>query len=89
MIWTIVITAALLAVAVGVWLRLCDASRQPGQHRGSGRARRRDPDDQIRENHEEPPEQPHPHGAPRSSAGKGRRRQRQGALSYVWAMMQP
>jgi hypothetical protein len=45
-IWTIVITAAALAVAAGVWLLLRDARpRPPGQHRGSGRARRRDPRD--------------------------------------------
>jgi hypothetical protein len=57
-IWTIVITAAALAVAVGVWLLLRNArARPPGQHRGLGRARRRDPHDPIRQDYEEPHEQ--------------------------------
>jgi hypothetical protein len=60
-IWTIVITAAALAVAVGVWLLLRDASPQPpGQHRGSGHARRRDPHDPVIRDDEEPPDQDQP-----------------------------
>ena len=43
MIWVIVITAGAVLVVIGVWLLLRDASpKPPGQHRGSGRARRRD-----------------------------------------------
>jgi hypothetical protein len=58
MIWIVVISTALVLVAVGVWFLLRDASPQPpGQHR---RPRRRDPHDPIRENHEEPPEQDQP-----------------------------
>ena len=58
MIWVIVISAAAVLVVIGVWLLLRDASPQPpGQHRGSGRARRRDPHDPIRQDDEEPPEQ--------------------------------
>jgi hypothetical protein len=57
-IWTIVITAAALAVAVGLWVLLRNArARPPGQHRGLGRARRRDPQDPIRSDDEEPPGQ--------------------------------
>ena len=57
MIWTIVIIAAALAVAGGVWLLLRTARARPsGQHRGPGRARRRDPHDPIRQDNEEPPE---------------------------------
>jgi hypothetical protein len=43
--------------AVGVWLLLRDASPQPpGQHRDSGRARRRDPRDfPLTPDDEEPP----------------------------------
>ena len=56
MIWVIVISVAAALVVIGVWLLLRDASPQPpGQHRGSGRARRRDPHDQIRRDDEEPP----------------------------------
>jgi len=55
---TIVITAALLAVAVGVWRLLRNASAQPpGQHRGSGRARRRDPHDPVIREDEPSPEE--------------------------------
>ncbi len=55
-LWGIIITAALLLIVIGLWLLLRDATPQPpGQHR---RPRRRDPHDPIRENHEEPPEQP-------------------------------
>ena len=55
-VWGVVIVAALLLVAVGVWLLLRSANPH-GQHRGSGRAGRRDPHDPIRQDHEEPPEQ--------------------------------
>jgi hypothetical protein len=58
MIWVIVISAAAVLVVIGVGLLLRDASPQPpGQHRGSGRARHRDPHDPIRQDDEEPPEQ--------------------------------
>jgi hypothetical protein len=57
-IWTIVITAVALAVAVGVWLLLRNArARLPGQHRGLGRARRRDPHDPVIRDDEPPPEE--------------------------------
>ena len=56
-VWSVVIVAALLLVAVGVWLLLRRANPH-GQHRGSGRARRRDPHDPIRQDDEKPPEQP-------------------------------
>jgi len=57
-IWTIVITVAAVLVVVSVWLLLRDATPQPpGQHRGPGRARRRDPHDPvIRDDQEPPPE---------------------------------
>jgi hypothetical protein len=56
-IWVIVISAAAVLVVIGVWLLLRDASPQPpGQHRGPGRARRRDPRDfPLTPDHEEPP----------------------------------
>ena len=59
-VWVAVIVAAILAViVVAVWLWLRSASPQPpGQHRGPGRARRRDPHDPIRSDDEEPPGQP-------------------------------
>ena len=57
-VWVIVISAAAVLVVIGVWLVLRDASPQPpGQHRGPGRARRRDPHDPIRQDDEEPPAQ--------------------------------
>jgi hypothetical protein len=55
-VWGVVIVAALLLVAVGVWLLLRRANPH-GQHRGSGRARRRDPHDPVIRDDEPPPNQ--------------------------------
>ena len=54
-LWGAVIVAALILIAIGVWLLLRDTPLPPppGRHRPE----RRDPHDPIRQDDEEPPEQ--------------------------------
>jgi hypothetical protein len=55
----VAVFAVLAVVTVATWAWLRSASpKPPGQHRGSGRVSRRDPHDPIRQDDEEPPEQP-------------------------------